>query len=163
FETFASFSAGPFGYKFEALHRDDTPPSGRPLLRDEPGSLRVERDGAAREISGAERDAMLRREDWPFRPALALQPTQGGASVLSRRVHEERGERLRRAVGVHPQRWFVFPPAHTTFRIAVVADGQREVLYERTLDPQRHLEDRGWFEVDLPLDAVAGRDAVLEL
>jgi hypothetical protein len=164
FESFASFSAGPFGYKFEALRRDDAPPPGRPLLGDElAGSLRVERDRAQREISGAERDAMLRREDWPFRPALALQPTEGGASVLALPLHAQPGERLRTAVGVHPQKWFVFPPARISFRIAVVADGTRELLYERTLDPQRRLADRGWFEVDVPLDAVAGRDAVLEL
>ncbi|HXK21139.1 MAG TPA: hypothetical protein VMS55_00535 [Myxococcota bacterium] len=164
FETFATFSAGPFGYKVEALRRDDAPPPGRPLLGDAVGgTLRIERDGAPREVGGDERDAMLRREAWPFRPALALRPTAGGDSVLALPLHAQKGERLRTAVGVHPEKWFVFPPVRTTFRIAVVADGARTVLYERTLDPQRRLEDRGWFEVDAPLDAVAGRDAVLEL
>jgi len=164
FESFATFSAGPFGYKFAALRREDGAPPGRALLGDAVGgSLRIERDGATREVVGAARDAMLRREAWPFRPALGLQPTAGGASVLALPLQAAPGERLRTAIGAHPQKWFVLPPARSSFRIAVVADGVRTLLYERTLDPARRLEDRGWFEVDVPLDAVAGRDAVLEL
>jgi hypothetical protein len=164
FEAFAAFSAGPFGYKFEALRRDDTAPPGRPLLGDAlGGTLRIEQSGAARDVAGAERDAMLRREAWPFRPALALQPTRDGASVLALPLRAAPGERLQTAIGAHPQKWFAVPPARTAFRIAVVADDARTVLYERTLDPQRRLQDRGWFEVDVPLDAVAGRDAWLEL
>jgi hypothetical protein len=164
FESFATFSGGPFGYKVAALRREDGPPPGRALLGDDVGgSVRIVHGDSAREIAGAERDAILRREAWPFRPALALKPTAGGASVLALPLHAEKGERLRTAVGVHPQKWFVFPPVRTTFEIAVVADGTRTVLYARTLDPQRRLDDRGWFEVDAPLDGVAGRDAVLEL
>jgi hypothetical protein len=47
--------------------------------------------------------------------------------------------------------------------VRVVAGGRRTALFERTLEPQKKLEDRGWFELDLPLDAFAGRDVTLEL
>src|SRR6202007_1677472 len=50
FEMFETFSGGPFGYKIAALRREDGPPPGRPLLGDAlGGSLRIERDGGARE------------------------------------------------------------------------------------------------------------------
>ena len=164
FESFASFSAGPFGYKVVALRRDDAPAPGRPLLGDTLGGrLRVERFGKTHELAGVARDAVLRREAWPFRPALALQPTAGGASILTLPLRAEPGEHLRTAVGAHPNKWFAVPPSAVTFRIAVLADGARTLLYERTLRPQTRLEERGWFELDLPLDAVAGRDAHLEL
>jgi hypothetical protein len=37
------------------------------------------------------------------------------------------------------------------------------VLFTRALDPHQVLEDRGWFDVDLPLDDYAGRRIALEL
>jgi hypothetical protein len=164
FEIFQTFHAGAFGYRIAALRRDDGPPPGRPLLGDAlGGTLRVDRFGKSEEITGAKRDAMLRREPWPFRPALALQPTADGASVLSLPLRAEPGERLLTAVGAHPSKWFAVPPSQVTFAIAVVDGGRRSELYRRTLEPQRKLEDRGWFELELPLDAFAGRDVWLEL
>ena len=163
FEIFATFHGEPFGYKMAALHRDDAPPRGRPLLRDEVGVLRVERDGTMRAVTGAERDAMLRREPWPFRPVVALAPTANGATTLEVPLHAMPGEHLRTAIGAHPSKWFALPPASVTFRIAVAEGGASRLLFERKLEPERKLEDRGWTEVDLPLDAVAGRDVTLVL
>ncbi|HVN36543.1 MAG TPA: hypothetical protein VMW19_00045 [Myxococcota bacterium] len=163
FEIFATFHAGPFGYKIAALHRDDAPPRGRPLLRDEVGVLRVERDGKARTVTGAERDAMLRREPWPFRPVVALAPTANGATTLEVPLHALPGEHLRTAIGAHPSKWFALPPASVTFRIAALEGGASRLLFERKLEPERKLEDRGWTEVDVPLDVVAGRDVTLVL
>jgi hypothetical protein len=164
FEIFETFHAGAFGYRIAALRREDGPPPGRPLLGDAIGGrLRVERFGKAEDVSGARRDAMVRREPWPFRPVLALQPTAGGESVLSLPLHANRGERLHTAIGAHPSKWFAVPPSQVRFAVRVVDGGQRTLLFERTLEPQKKLEDRGWFELDLPLDAFAGRDVTLEL
>lgn len=164
YEMFRTFGADRFGYKLAALRREEEPRTGRPLLASLDGaSLRVEQGDSRREILGAERDAYARLEDWPFRPALALRPTAGGRSVLAVPVRPEAGAHLRSAVGANPERWFAFPPSSVSFRIDVLADGRRETLFERTLDPHRALADRGWFELDVPLGAYAGRDVVLEL
>ena len=47
--------------------------------------------------------------------------------------------------------------------VEVVIDGEREVLFTRSLDPHQVLEDRGWFDVNLSLDDYAGRRIALEL
>jgi len=65
--------------------------------------------------------------------------------------------RLVTAVGVHPARWVAYPALAVTFRVTV--DG--ETVAERTLDPQRTVADRGWTELDVPLDRFAGRTVEL--
>ena len=163
FDSFRNFHADRFGYKLAALRREP-PPSGRPLLTQlSDAALAIESGGVRREVAPGARDAFARIETWPFRPALALRPTAGGRSVLSLPLRPEPGSHLRTAVGAHPDQWFGFPPSAVDFRIDVVSGEARETLYARRLDPQRRLEDRGWFEVDLPLDAYAGREVVLEL
>ena len=42
------------------------------------------------------------------------------------------------------------------------SNGERKTVYRRRLRPTPNLEDRGWFDVSVPLDAWAGRDVVLE-
>jgi hypothetical protein len=165
FEMVRTFHGGPFGYKVAALRREDGPPPGRPLLGDAAlgGALRVERYGRTERVEGRARDAMLRRELWPFRPVIALRPTAGGASVLALPMHPQPGERLHTAIGAHPTKWFGYPPMEVGYGIAVVEDGVRTPLFQRTLEPQKKLEERGWTEVELPLDAFAGRDVTLEL
>jgi hypothetical protein len=164
FEIFRTFHAGRLGYKLAALRRDDAPPPGHPLLEDlAQAQIHSEQDGRVREITGWKRDEFARLEAWPFRPVLALRPTAGGRSVLSLPLRAEPGERLRTAIGAHPDKWSGYPPCAVTFRVEAVAGGARTPLFERRLDPQRRIEDRGWHELDLALDAVAGRDARLEL
>ena len=72
------------------------------------------------------------------------------------------GARLATSIGVHPDLWFRYPPSWVRFEVEVVNDESREVLFDRTLDPQQVLEDRGWFAVDVPLDEFRGRDIILE-
>jgi hypothetical protein len=49
-----------------------------------------------------------------------------------------------------------------TYELAVEATGGRESLYSRTLDPTYVFADRGWFEVDVSLEAYSGREVTLE-
>ena len=70
--------------------------------------------------------------------------------------------RLHTAVGVHPRLWCEYPPAITRFTLDLEADGRRERVFERELNPNLKLEDRGWFEVDVPLSSYAGRSVQLE-
>jgi hypothetical protein len=65
-------------------------------------------------------------------------------------------------VGTHAGSWQAFPPASADVTLDVVAGGVRERLFERKLDPQRNLADRGWFEVDVPLGRYAGQRVELE-
>jgi hypothetical protein len=85
--------------------------------------------------------------------------------VLSVPLEVEAGARLRTAVGVHPRFWFNYPSSSVTFSISVVAadDPGPALLYSRTLDPHLRVPDRRWFEVEIPLDAYAGRSVQLEL
>jgi hypothetical protein len=50
----------------------------------------------------------------------------------------------------------------TDFELAIVDGQNRAVLYSRTLRPTPRFEDRGWFEVRVPLDAWVGRPVRLE-
>ena len=110
------------------------------------------------------RDRWLEIADWPFRPAVGLRPLAGGRSVASLPLAiPAEGAVLRTAIGVHPDHWFRYPPSWARFSIEVVHEGERAVVYERTLDPQQVLEDRGWFEVEVPLDAWRGLSITLEL
>ena len=104
----------------------------------------------------------MARERWPFRPVLALRPTLGGRTVASLPLEVPVGAHLRTAVGTHAGSWQAFPPVSADFTLDVVTGGVRERLFERTLDPQRNIADRGWFDVDVPLDRYAGQRVELE-
>jgi hypothetical protein len=150
FEIDRIFSPDPWGYVFAALVPRRAAPEGVPLpLAD--AALRIV-DGASAEpqpVSGAERARFVAAGTWPFRPAVAVRPLAGGRrAVLAVPVDVPRGARLRTAVAVHPGHWVGYPASSVTFAIA--ADG--EVLFSRTLDPQRDVADRRWVEVDVPLE-----------
>jgi hypothetical protein len=162
------FNDAAFGYSLAGLVRRPSPPEGTPLFGEtgSEGTLRVEvRGGSAIEIAASRRAQWIEAGDWPFRPVLALRPVAGDRrSVLSLPVEvPPEGGRLTTSIGVHPDLWFRHPPSWARFEIEIVADGRREVLFDRALDPQQVLEDRGWFAVDLPLDAYRGRNVTLEL
>jgi len=167
FATRQVFSNDLDGYKIAALVRESAPREGRPLLTpDTEGvSLRIEgADAAPRELSGDAAAGHFALERWPFRPALALRPTaRGGRTVLSIPVEVPAGGRLRTAVGVHPKKWFDYPPSWVEFRVELVDGERREALYTRRLDPHKRFEDRSWFDVEIPLDAWAGRSVRIEL
>jgi hypothetical protein len=86
----------------------------------------------------------------------------GGRTVLSMPLPVPPGARVQTAVGVHPRRWVSFEPSAVEFSLAAVDGDRRDLLFSRTLDPQRRVADRGWFDVDVPLDRYAGRTIVLE-
>ncbi|MBW2401325.1 MAG: glycosyltransferase family 39 protein, partial [Deltaproteobacteria bacterium] len=166
FEVDQVFSDVAFGYKLAALRRDESRDRGSPLF--EPGDkneLRSERAaGASHSIPASRRSEWLAFADWPFRPTLALRPTAGGRTVLSRELHvPDTGASLITAIGIHPDSWFRYPPSWTRFTVVVVADGKRRELFTRKLDPHQVLADRGWFEVDVSLDTWRGRSVTLEL
>ena len=72
------------------------------------------------------------------------------------------GARLLTAVGVNPRLWFEEPKSWVRFVLEVESDGEREVLFSRTLDPTVVIADRGWFEIDASLEAYAGRSVILQ-
>jgi hypothetical protein len=147
-----------------APHPD--PPAGRALLADGAGALPVAIESPTeppRPIAPGERGGVIKAQPWPFRPVLALRPTAGGGrTVATLPVDVPAGARLRTAVGVNPQLWY-FAPIGVSFELAVVDGGRHEIVYQRRLEPTTRFSDRGWFEVDAPLDAWAGRRVTLEL
>lgn len=160
FETKQVFSHDFYGYSLAALEREHRCPSIGMPLRD-PQRTRVYLDRLWRDpesVPEERRGEFVRFENWPFRPVVALRPAPvASRTVLGVEVVPPRGAVLRTAVGVSPDVWFVYPASWVSYRIEVVDGEQREVLYERKLDPHRVFADRGWFDVLLPLDRWAGR------
>jgi hypothetical protein len=166
YEISRVFSYEAFGYDLAALRRSDpSAPRGTPVIPDgeAPGPVWIERRGRPPRPVAPERwGDYARLERWPFRPVLSLRPTAGGRTLLraSLRVPDG-GARLRSAVGVHPKAWFRHPPSPVRFALEIESAGERERVYERVLNPHLVLEDRGWFDFEVPLDRWAGRDVVL--
>ncbi len=164
FETDRVFSYEWLGYRFAAARRVERPAPGRPLLP--PGrdglTLSIQsRTAAPRPIPPEEHGEHVAETLWPFRRVIALRPAREGRTVLSVPAELPPGARLRTAISVHPRRWD--HEASVTFELAVADGERRERLYERTLRPTPRFEDRGWFEVDVPVDAWAGRPVRVEL
>ena len=154
FETERVFSPDPWGYILLGLGRRHGEPAGMPLPVRSGRVVLVNGDGSRQPAEPAT-FALAR---WPFRDVMAIQPAAGGARrELVLPVAVPPGARLTTAVGVHPARWVGYPALAVTFRVTV--DG--ETMAERTLDPQRNVADRGWTELDVPLDRFAGRTVEL--
>ncbi len=155
------------GHKVAALVRSQGPESGRPLLaeHDPRSTLWIEaKDGSRVPLAAEDRPDHLAFQRWPFRPVLALRPsTDGARTVLSVPLSVSPAAVLRTAVGVHPEKWFAFPPSWVEYRIGVVDGDRRAEIFRRRLDPHKRFDERGWFEVELPLDAWAGRRVEIEL
>ncbi|MBW1684338.1 MAG: glycosyltransferase family 39 protein [Deltaproteobacteria bacterium] len=165
FETDRIFNTKHAGYKVAAAHRVQTPPEGQPLLEGDSSQVSLSVNpagGAPLPIEPVARSAYLAADLWPFRPVLALRPTDQGRTVLSVAAKLPEGASLRTAVGVHPRRWDRSPAARVHFELVVVDEGLRETVFSRTLQPTSRLEDRGWFEVDVPLAEYGGRSVTLE-
>jgi hypothetical protein len=155
------------GYKLAGLKRTREVPPGQPLVRDlvAVGALRVEPEmGPARAVAPGERSDFLVEQNWPFRPVMALRPTDdGGRSVFSLEIDVPPDARLHTAVGTNPSAWFEHPAYSSSFALAVVGeDGSRKELYSRELRPHSVFEDRGWFPVDVSLADYAGFRVTLE-
>ncbi len=164
FETDRTFSDGAFGFKLSALHRVVRNLADRQLIED-PGTARLRTTsagGISRRIEGPERNQYLSATTWPFREVLALRPTAAGETVLSEQLEVPPATHLRTAVGTHPDFWLQFPPTCVRFSISAVVDGERRQLFQQQLDPHQILEDRGWFDLDLPLDNHTGQRIELE-
>lgn len=151
------------GYALAALRRRAGPPEGRPLPQLSEIGVRIESPiGPPRPIVPGERAGVAALEPWPFRSALALRPSaRGGRTVATLALDVPAGARLRTAVAVNPQLWH-FDPVEVHFGLDLEAGGRRETLYERRLMPATRLEDRAWFEVEVPLGPWAGRHVALE-
>jgi hypothetical protein len=160
------FSTDYLGYKLAGARRRRAGEDGRALGAElAAGALSVSSDEAPpRAIPPEERPAWLARDLWPFRPVVALRPSPGGAATrLALPLEVPPGGRLRTAVAVHPEAWYGHPSSWVRFEVAVRDGGERVLLYERTLHATSRLEDRGWFEVDVPLARFADRQVWLEL
>jgi hypothetical protein len=165
FETVRVFNYDYADYKLGAARRVDGPPEGRPLLvpRGDGIALSIRSTSTPPQpIPPEERDRYLAEALWPFRRVIALRPTLDRRTVVSVPVQLPEGARLRTAVGVHPGGWDQHPPVSVRFEIAISEGERRDLVYARTLRPTPDFEDRGWFEVDLRLDAWAGRPVTLE-
>jgi hypothetical protein len=168
FEVDRVFTYDKWGYKMVGLVRsEEADLPGESLL---PGgasalAIRVEGDGGRRAVPPEMRDEYVREMAWPFRHVVALRPAlKGRRTVVSIPVDvPASGGELRSAVSVHPQHWFELPSSWIDFRVAVADGGRREVVFQKRLDPTSSLDDRGWFEVDVPLDRWAGKTIEIEL
>jgi hypothetical protein len=160
------FSYDKGGYVLGALTRAQDAPAGRALVGPSAAELSVSiesDDEPPRPVRPEERAALLSVGPWPFRPALALAPAEGGRrTVATLPLDVPRGAHLRTAVAVNPRIW-IADPFEVRFALEAALDGRRETLYERVLAPATRREDRGWFDVDVPLDAFAGRRITLAL
>ena len=167
FESVRVFSYDKSGFRLAGLRRsaEAERPSEYLEAAWEQASAQVVSDEAPPYvISPSERAAFVRREAWPFRRTLALRPSSGGRrTVLRLPLRPQPGEILQTAVGVHPEKWFEMPSFETRFGIAIVGASGRDPVYARSLNPHEDLDDRGWFEVEIPLDPWAGREVQLEL
>lgn len=165
YEMDVVFSDESWGYMLAALRRAETP-AGEPLVEPDGGNLRVfvETDrGARRELTGAERDTLLRTDRWPFRRVFALRPLAGGRRpVASLTLTPPPGSRLETAVGVHPTHWFRFPPTDVDFQVHVVDGDERREVANLRVDPQRDRSQRRWFDVAVDLSPWAGRPIEVE-
>jgi hypothetical protein len=167
FEIDQVFSFSQFGYNMAGLRRSPRPPAGRPLVTTDSSNLKLWVEtpgGAARSIPRRMWKRLFKTELWPFRPVLALRPSaRGGRTVLAVPVEAAEGARLHTAIAANPAQMDAYPESSVTFTVRAVTGGERKMLYSRTLDPQRRLSDRGWFEVELPLGAFAEAPLELEL
>jgi hypothetical protein len=160
------FSTDYLGYRLGAARRHRAGAEGRPLGAElAAGALRVLSDTAPPQpIPPEERPDWVALDLWPFRPVLALRPAGDGARTrLGIPLDVPARARLRSAASVHPEAWFRHPASWVRFEVAIEAEGERTVIWERTLRPTSELADRGWFELDLPLERWAGRRVRLEL
>jgi hypothetical protein len=160
------FSTDYLGYKLAGARRVRTAEPGRSLAGElASGALAVTSDeDPPRAILPEERPEWVARDLWPFRPVLALRPAADGArTCLALPLDVPAGAHLRTAVAVHPEAWYGHPSSWVRFEVAVESEGERSVVFERTLRTTSELADRGWFEVDAPLERWAGRRVRLEL
>jgi hypothetical protein len=165
FQTERVFSYAPWDYTLVGLRRSSAKPPGRPLLPPDGDGLRLSirsRDAPPRPIPPDEHADYLVRALWPFRPVIGVRPTFERRTVLSVPIVPPDGAWLETAVGIHPDRWDRYPSVQIDFELALVDRATRHPLYARSLRPTPRLEDRGWFEVRVPLDAWAGRQVMLE-
>ncbi len=160
------FSYDKWGYMLGGLRRTPEPAEGRALLEGGAGALAIAIESPSeppRPVAPDARAEIVSTKPWPFRPTLALRPTaRGERTVATLPLDVPHDARLRTAVGVNPQLWY-FAPIGVNFELAVVDGERREIVYERRLAPTTQFDDRGWFEVDVPLARWAGRRVRLEL
>ncbi len=167
FETVRVFTYDKSGFRLAGLRRsaEKELPSRFLDAAWELASAQVRSDeGPPHVISPSGQSAFVRREAWPFRRTLALRPSSGGRrTVLRLPLRPQNGEILQTAVGLHPEKWFEMPSFETRFGIAILGPDGRDPVFARTLNPHRDLDDRRWFDVEIPLDPWAGREVLLEL
>jgi hypothetical protein len=151
-------------YAMAAAVRSSEDHRGRftPMQFDQAPITLVSGDAPPYPIPPGDRDDYVRLGQWPFRPTLALKPEVGRRTVLSVSADVGPGDRLQTAVGVHPNHWYRIPNPTVTYRIDVVSGDVRQTVYEHALDPMERIDDLGWFEVDVPLGAWAGKTVQLE-
>jgi hypothetical protein len=165
FEMTRVFSYDNAGFMLAGLRRRSGPEPGLSLLDEHwaETAVWIESDeGPPRALPPRTRTEFAAREPWPFRRALAIRPSSGGERTIFQLPLQVRpGDRLRTAIGVHPERWFVMPAYSTYFELTVQSDDVTDVLHAQSLDPHLVLEDRAWSEIEVPLDAYAGKQVRL--
>jgi len=166
FEIDRVFTYDFWGYKLAGAVRRSEPHDGIDLLADEGrgSALYIETGlGPPRAIAPSERPRYFELTSWPMRPVMALRPSARGArTVLTVPLDVPDASSLRTAVGVNPLHWFDFPKSWVRFHVAVVDGDETTRVFTRELDPTMEFSDRGWFEVEIPLESWAGRRVRLE-
>jgi hypothetical protein len=166
YEVEQTFSTEYLGYQLAVARRRPEAEAGHALGAELAGGALVvlSEESPPQAIAPDERPAWVARDLWPFRPVLALRPAAGGASThLAIPLDVPPNAHLRSAIAVHPEVWYRHPSSWVRFEVAIEAGGVRTRIFDRTLQTTSELADRGWFELDLPLDRWAGRRVRLEL
>jgi hypothetical protein len=167
FETVRVFTYDKSGLRLAGLRRSALPERSSRLLDSawERATVQVlSAEAPPLAIPPRRRSDFARREPWPFRRVLALQPSAlPRRTVMRLPLSVGNGQALRTAVGLHPEKWFEMPSFATRFEIAVLDAGERVTVYSRSLNPHHDFDDRRWFDVEVSLEPWAHRDVQLEL
>ena len=156
------FSYDHAGYMLAALRREQEEAPGMLVLADpqREGMLWVEHEVGPREpLPPGARSTTLVADRWPFRPAVAVLPSVAPErSVYAIDLDVPLGDsRIESAFGVNPRAWFMHPASAIHYRIALLDEaGVEHELVERTLDPHKEFDQRGWSEVRVDLSGFAG-------
>ena len=114
-------------------------------------------------VSPSQWGAYVRQDVWPFRRVMTLRPSSDRRrTVLSIPIDVSVGTILKTSISVKPVLWDELPPSWVDFAVTVNVDDHRTRVFEKRLDSTRIVEDRGWFDVEVPLSSYAGQNVRLE-
>ena len=137
------FSPDPKGPIVLALSREPAPPSDR-----------------ARKSLPTPAETTL--QSWPFREVWTNSSATSASEIPVTITVPDGAPSLQTAIGMNPDQWFGPPSAPATFEILQRTDSENgpsteRLVFQKTIEPRRTLEDRQWQPVTLDLRGDSGR------